>query len=232
MVLTLLPTAAFAAGKIWVGTEEELLAALADNTIDKITLTADITVSQTLVIDRQVVLVLDHSLKIDREQSSSGTLFHITKSGYLDTNAGSITDNVLNEGKFFPRQISGEVINEGEIIRGSFSGKVKNRGSINNGSFRGEVENDRSGKITGDETAIADAKDVLAKKGATYQNVYFDSSSPAGAFTANIFAFPTTYVVDRNGNIVGEPIVGAITEKNQAETLQSLIDQAIAADAG
>ena len=86
--------------------------------------------------------------------------------------------------------------------------------------------------LDGDETAIADAKDVLAKKGATYQNVYFDSSSPAGAFTANIFAFPTTYVVDRNGNIVGEPIVGASTEKNQAETLQSLIDQAIAADAG
>ena len=86
--------------------------------------------------------------------------------------------------------------------------------------------------LDGDETAISDAKDVLAKKGATYQNVYFDSSSPAGAFTANIFAFPTTYVVDRNGNIVGEPIVGAITEKNQAETLRSLIDQAIAADAG
>ncbi len=86
--------------------------------------------------------------------------------------------------------------------------------------------------LDGDETAIADAKDVLAKKGATYQNVYFDSSSPAGAFTANIFAFPTTYVVDRNGNIVGEPIVGAITEKNQAETLQKLIDQALAADAG
>ena len=86
--------------------------------------------------------------------------------------------------------------------------------------------------LDGDETAIADAKDVLAKKGATYQNVYFDSSSAAGAFTANIFAFPTTYVVDRNGNIVGEPIVGAITEKNQAETLQKLINQALAADAG
>ena len=151
MVLTLLPTAAFAAEKIWIGTEEELLAALADNTIDKITLTADITVSQTLVIDRQVVLVLDHSLKVDWEQSSSGTLFHITKSGYLDTDAGSITDNVLNEGRFYPLQISGEVINEGEIIRGSFSGKVKNRGSINNGSFRGEVENDRSGEITDGE---------------------------------------------------------------------------------
>ena len=86
--------------------------------------------------------------------------------------------------------------------------------------------------LDGDETAIAEAKDVLEKKGATYQNVYFASDSEAGEFTANIFAYPTTYVVDRNGNIVGEPIVGAITDKNQAETLQKLIDQALAADMG
>ena len=86
--------------------------------------------------------------------------------------------------------------------------------------------------LDGDETAIAEAKDVLEKKGATYQNVYFASDSEAGEFTANIFAYPTTYVVDRNGNIVGEPIVGAITEKNQTETLQKLIDQALAADMG
>ena len=39
-------------------------------------------------------------------------------------------------------------------------------------------------------------------------------------------------VVDRSGNIVGDPIVGAITEKKQAETLQTLIDQALAADMG
>ena len=86
--------------------------------------------------------------------------------------------------------------------------------------------------LDGDEAAISEAKDVLAKKGATYQNVYFNSDGEAGKFTENIFAYPTTYVVDRNGNIVGEPIVGAITEKNQAETLQKLIDQALAADAG
>ena len=86
--------------------------------------------------------------------------------------------------------------------------------------------------LDGDEAAISEAKDVLTKKGATYQNVYFDSDGEAGKFTANIFAYPTTYVVDRNGNIVGEPIVGAITEKNQAETLQTLIDQALAADMG
>ena len=86
--------------------------------------------------------------------------------------------------------------------------------------------------LDGDETAISEAKDVLAKKGATYQNVYFDSDGEAGKFTTNIFAYPTTYVVDRNGNIVGDPIVGAITEKKQAETLQKLIDQALAADMG
>ena len=86
--------------------------------------------------------------------------------------------------------------------------------------------------LDGDETAISEAKDVLAKKGVTYQNVYFASDGEAGKFTTNIFAYPTTYVVDRNGNIVGDPIVGAITEKKQAETLQKLIDQALAADMG
>ena len=86
--------------------------------------------------------------------------------------------------------------------------------------------------LDGDEAAISEAKDVLAKKGATYQNVYFNSDGEAGKFTENIFAYPTTYVIDRNGNIVGDPIVGAITEKNQAEALQAQIDKALAADAG
>ena len=86
--------------------------------------------------------------------------------------------------------------------------------------------------LDGDKAAIADAKDVLMKKGATYQNVYFASSDEAGKFTADIFAYPTTYVVDRNGNIVGEPIVGAVTGKTQAEALQAQIDKALADDMG
>ena len=86
--------------------------------------------------------------------------------------------------------------------------------------------------LGGDEAAISEAKDVLAKKGVTYQNVYFDSDGEAGKFAANIFAYPTTYVVDRNGNIVGDPIVGAITEPKQAEALQAQIDKALSADKG
>ena len=86
--------------------------------------------------------------------------------------------------------------------------------------------------LDGNEEAISEAKDVLAKKGVTYQNVYFASDGEAGKFTTNIFAYPTTYVVDRSGNIVGEPIVGAITEKKQAEALQAQIDKALSADMG
>ena len=86
--------------------------------------------------------------------------------------------------------------------------------------------------LDGDETAISEAKDVLAKKGAAYQNVYFDSGSEAGKFVENIYAYPTTYVVDRNGNIVGDPIVGAVTEKKQAEALQAQIDKALSTDIG
>ena len=82
--------------------------------------------------------------------------------------------------------------------------------------------------LDGDKTAISEAKETLEKKKASYRNIWFASDSEAGKFTSGIYSYPTTYVVDGNGNIVGEPIVGAITGKKQAEKLQELIDQAIA----
>ena len=86
--------------------------------------------------------------------------------------------------------------------------------------------------LDGDKAAIKDAKDILTKKGVSYKNVWFDSKSEAGKFTSGLFSYPTTYVVDKNGNIVGDPIVGAITGKKQAEALEKLIDQAIANSKG
>lgn len=86
--------------------------------------------------------------------------------------------------------------------------------------------------LDGNEAAISDAKDVLTQSGATYQNVYFDSGSEAGKFVESIYAYPTTYVVNRSGRIVGDPIVGAITSKAQADALQAQIDKALAADMG
>ena len=81
--------------------------------------------------------------------------------------------------------------------------------------------------LDGEEGAISDAKDLLSKKGVSYQNIWFASDSEAGKFTSGLYAFPTTYVVDNNGNIVGEPIVGAVTAPDQIKALQALIDQAI-----
>ena len=86
--------------------------------------------------------------------------------------------------------------------------------------------------LDGNEAAISDAKDVLTQSGATYQNVYFDSGSEAGKFVESIYAYPTTYVVNRSGRIMGDPIVGAITSKAQADALQAQIDKALAADVG
>lgn len=86
--------------------------------------------------------------------------------------------------------------------------------------------------LDGDKTAIKDAKDILTKKGVSYKNIWFDSKGEAGKFTSGLFSYPTTYVVDKNGNIVGDPIVGAITGKKQAEALEKLIDQAIANSKG
>ena len=92
----------------------------------------------------------------------------------------------------------------------------------------GAVVGINSFTLDGDKTAIAEAKDILAKKGVTYSNLWFASDSEAGKFTAGLYSFPTTYVVDKNGNIVGQPIVGAITAPDQAKKLNELIDQALA----
>lgn len=96
----------------------------------------------------------------------------------------------------------------------------------------GEAVGINSFTLDGDKTAISEAKDVLTKKGASYKNIWFESNSEAGKFTSGLYSYPTTYVVDKNGNIVGDPITGTITGKKQSEKLNKLIDQAIANSKG
>ena len=96
----------------------------------------------------------------------------------------------------------------------------------------GEVVGINSFTLDGDKTAISEAKDVLTKKGASYKNIWFESNSEAGKFTSGLYSYPTTYVVDKDGNIVGDPITGAITGEKQSEKLNELIDQAIANSKG
>ncbi len=84
--------------------------------------------------------------------------------------------------------------------------------------------------IGGDESMIMEARNILEKKGAAYQNVYFPVESEAGKLTYSITAFPTTVVVDRNGRMVGEPILGGINNESQMKVLQDLIDETLARD--
>lgn len=82
----------------------------------------------------------------------------------------------------------------------------------------------------GNEKIIEEAKSLLAAKNATYRNIYFDSDSEAAQYAAQIMAFPTTVFVDRQGNIVGEPIVGAINSDATMKEVNTRIDNIIAAD--
>ena len=95
----------------------------------------------------------------------------------------------------------------------------------------GEVIGVNVGTLDGNEENIATAKQILETKGAKYRNIYFDSNSDAGKFALGVTAFPTTYVIDRNGNIVGEALLGGIDNDDNLNTLQNTIDEILAKDA-
>ena len=96
---------------------------------------------------------------------------------------------------------------------------------------KGEVIGVNVGTLDNNEENIATAKQILETKGAKYRNIYFDSDSDAGKFALGVTAFPTTYVIDRNGNIVGEALLGGIDNDDNLTTLQSTNDEDLAKDA-
>lgn len=92
----------------------------------------------------------------------------------------------------------------------------------------GEVIGINTDTLDGNADNIAAARQILEQAGAAFRNIYFDSASYAGKFALGIMAFPTTCVVGRQGNIVGEPIMGGIDNEDNAAALQKLIDEALA----
>ena len=96
----------------------------------------------------------------------------------------------------------------------------------------GEVIGVNTETLDGNADNIATAKKILESAGASFRNIYFDPGSEAGKFALDIMAFPTTCVVDRQGNIVGEPIMGGIDQEANMATLEKLIADAVASDTG
>ena len=94
----------------------------------------------------------------------------------------------------------------------------------------GEVVGINTETLDGSQQGIEAAKKLLAAKGASYRNIYFASGSDAGKFALNIMAFPTTYVFDRDGNVVGQPLLGGIDKEENLAALQKNIDAALSKD--
>ena len=94
----------------------------------------------------------------------------------------------------------------------------------------GEVIGINTETLDGNQQGIDAAKKLLETTGASYRNIYFASGSEAGKFALNIMAFPTTYVFDRDGNVVGQPLLGGIDKEENLATLQKNIDAALAKD--
>ena len=97
-------------------------------------------------------------------------------------------------------------------------------------SMGGEVIGINTETFDGNKTTIKDAASVLESQGVKYRNISIDSSSAAGKYASEIMAFPTTILVDRNGNIVGEPMLGGIDNKDNYDALMKQIKAVIDAD--
>lgn len=108
-------------------------------------------------------------------------------------------------------------------------GELKDMETLNKKLMKkgGEVVGVNAYTLDGDKKAIADAKKLLEKKGVSYKNIWFKSDSAAGKLTSGMYSFPTTYVIDSKGKVVGKPIVGSITSDEQKKALNDLIEKAM-----
>ena len=93
----------------------------------------------------------------------------------------------------------------------------------------GEVVGINTDTLDDNQDGIKEAKEILKAQGASYKNLTFESDSTVGKYAGNIMAFPTTVLVDKDGNIIGEPFMGGIDDQSNYEQLmkqiQSVLDQ-------
>ncbi|RDU25212.1 TlpA family protein disulfide reductase [Anaerosacchariphilus polymeriproducens] len=80
------------------------------------------------------------------------------------------------------------------------------------------------------ETVLKESKKILEKQGATYRNLYFSNKSSLLEYSSKLEGFPTTFLIDRNGNIVGDPILGSIDDEDSLKKVNQRIDEIIAKD--
>lgn len=78
------------------------------------------------------------------------------------------------------------------------------------------------------DDVLKEAKEILAKQGATYKNILVKDGKEINDYLNGLFGFPTTVLVDRNGNIVGEPILGCIDDEARMADILKMIEDVAA----
>lgn len=81
-----------------------------------------------------------------------------------------------------------------------------------------------------DENTKNEAKKVADSKKITFPVLQAKQGGEYEKYVSNIFAFPTTVLVNRNGEIVGDPIEGAINTPETMKLINQRIDEIIAKD--
>lgn len=74
------------------------------------------------------------------------------------------------------------------------------------------------------EKSLSEAKEILAKQGVTYRNLFISGGQKAQEYIEKIFAFPTTIMVDKSGNIIGDPITGSIEDEKKIDSILKMVD--------
>ena len=116
----------------------------------------------------------------------------------------------------------------------NFSGQDFDGNSVDESLFSDNAVTVVNFWFTGCKPCVAELSklnaSILESQGAKYRNLSIDSSSEAGKYASDIMAFPTTILVDRNGNIVGDPLLGGIDNQNNYDALMKQIQSVIDAD--
>lgn len=74
------------------------------------------------------------------------------------------------------------------------------------------------------EKSLSEAKEILAKQDVTYRNLFISGGQNAQEYIEKIFAFPTTIMVDKSGNIIGDPITGSIEDEKKIDSILKMVD--------
>ena len=242
MVICLVPTTAFAAGETnrKVETEQELVAALADDTADVIRLTKDIDISSSLTILRKVTLDLNgYVLKM----TGSGSVIIIDNKSGITGDLTLIDSNPTAEHKFKvngaepwvldnsgTETVYGGIITGGTGSRIFFSNGVEGGGVIigsgaltmNGGNIVGCIANEGGGLFLSDGSFTMNAGSIV---GCSTPN----RLTTGEAFHGGIYAFGPMANADTTGVIT---LTGGLIKNNGRYAINAAYMTTIYANGG